>query len=184
MSLVYAVTDGEYSDYKVIGVYSTQKRAEYAHRLYRADNEIEVWVVDELPEHPRNHLMFEVQMARDGEVVRIRQGSPGRGVVGIESASNYGSVRVRENLAFDVWAKDEKHAIKIVNEYRGRMLADGMWDLVAEMRDWPNAIRYLEIQALIEAGEVVPPPTATTPGGTFQGLDQLFTGFEDEHDPD
>ena len=180
MSLVYAVTDGSYSDYYVIGVYSTQKRAEYAHRLYHADNEIEVWVVDELPEHPRNHLMFNVQMARDGEVVDIDQDYPHRNIVGIESASNYGRVRVRENLAFHVWAKDEKHAIKIVNEYRGRMLADGMWDLVVETRSWPNAIKYLEIKAQIEAGEVVPPPPATTPGGTFQGLDQLVTtGFED-----
>lgn len=177
MSLVYAVTDGSYSDYHVIGVYSTQKRAEYAHRLHRADNEIEVWVVDELPEHPRNHLMFNILMARHGEVVRTRQGAPGGGVVGIESASNYGPVNA---LSFDVWAKDEKHAIKIVNEYRGRMLADGMWDTVAEMRSWSNAIKYLEIQALIEAGEVVPPPPTTTPGGTYQGiLDQLVTGFED-----
>lgn len=179
MKQVYAVTDGDYSDYKVIGVYSTQKRAEYAHRLYGVDNEIEVWVVDELPEHPRGMLLFHVRMARDGEVVRMWQGSPGGGVVGIESASNYGSVRFRENLAFDVWAKDEKHAIKIVNEYRGRMLADGMWDLVVETGSWSNAIKYLEIQALIDANEYAP-PSPESPGITFQGLDQLVTtDFED-----
>ena len=180
MSLVYAVTDGSYSDYHVIGVYSTQKRAEYAHRLYRADNEIEVWVVDELPEHPRGMFLFNVLMDRSGEVFRTWQRSPPRATTGIESASNYGRIDLREQVSFDVWAKDEKHAIKIVNEYRGRMLADVMWDLVVETRSWANAVKYLEIQAQIEAGEVVPTPPATTPGGTHQGiLDQLVTGLED-----
>ena len=92
----------------------------------------EVWVVDELPEHPRGMFLFNVLMDRSGEVFRTWQRSHPRATTGIESASNYGRIDSREQVSFDVWAKDEKHAIKIVNEYRGRMLADGMWDLVAE----------------------------------------------------
>lgn len=39
---IYVVTDGQYSDYHICGMYSTPEKAELAKKLYAADNEITV----------------------------------------------------------------------------------------------------------------------------------------------
>jgi len=37
---IYIVSDGDYSDYHIIGIYSTREKAEYAKSLYLAKNKI------------------------------------------------------------------------------------------------------------------------------------------------
>jgi hypothetical protein len=49
----------------------------------------------------------------------------------VEEARPYGDgVRV----SFDVWAKDESHAVKIANERRVQLIASGQWE--ADWEAW------------------------------------------------
>ena len=41
MTKVYMVTDGWYSDYSVLGIYSTKAKAERAKELYAAGNDVD-----------------------------------------------------------------------------------------------------------------------------------------------
>ena len=74
----------------------------------------------------KGYKPFFVRMAKDGEVLEI-----------LESDSTYGFRDTNDNYCFDihnniythVWAKDEKHAIKITNEKRTMAIANNQWGL-------------------------------------------------------
>ena len=117
---VYVVTDGDYSDYRICAICATLEMAEYAKRLYGADNDIEEWVLDELPEHPKGLLYFTVYMEHNGHVHSVGQSSP-----------PYNPARTGElepswggRMSCSVWAEDKQHAVKIVNEKRIQMLTE------------------------------------------------------------
>lgn len=49
---VYLVTEGSYADYRVLGVYSSEKLAEEAAKLLNSDNCIEDFDLDHIPPPP------------------------------------------------------------------------------------------------------------------------------------
>lgn len=55
INVVYIVSAGDYSDYKIYGIYSTKEKAEYAKKLFDAD-EIEEWDIDDLDEWKKNRI--------------------------------------------------------------------------------------------------------------------------------
>lgn len=133
------VTDGEYSNYRILGIFSTEENAEYAKRAYMANNDIETVTVDEMPEHPRGYFQYLVFMERDGNVPKISQQpvgditfSPWYGDVDYEYEKYHKTKAllgpgIIKNMRWEVLAEDEKHAIKIVNEKRLVMLANNEW---------------------------------------------------------
>ena len=124
---IYLVTDGEYSDFKVIHIASTPEKAEYAKRLYKADNDVEEWVLDELQEHPRGMLYYYVWMQEDG-TSRICQATPFcLATQEWEPSALYERMMVVPCVRFAAWAKDEQHAVKIANERRVQLIASGEW---------------------------------------------------------
>ena len=50
---IYVLTEGSYSDYHIIGVYSTKELAEKAEFLY-PDSEIEEYSLDNVSQYPPN----------------------------------------------------------------------------------------------------------------------------------
>ena len=62
---IYLITDGEYSDYRIYGVYSTLEKAEQARRLFAIQNAVEEWDLDNIPDHPQDCIRFCVGMERD-----------------------------------------------------------------------------------------------------------------------
>ena len=125
MSKVYLVTDGDYSDYRVLGVYSSMEKAEHAKLLYAADNDVEEYELDAVPESPPGLLAYVVIMELSGDVSHMWQES----VKGFKSrwhpGDPYGSAPV---AWFRIWARDEQHAVKIANEWRAQIIAMGLWD--------------------------------------------------------
>lgn len=122
MKTVYLVTRGSYSDYHVCCVCSTMKKAEYAKRLYNADNDIEPYDVNHFMGHPVGTLWYEVTMDRDGNVSKCKIENP-------EWANDvewkpYGD---GNRVTFFMWAKTDKHAIKIANERRVALIASEQW---------------------------------------------------------
>lgn len=123
MATIYAVTDGDYSDYRILGLYSTIEKAERAKKLFAAHNDIDEWSVDKEPDGvPAGMFRYSVRMYKDGRVESAN----------IESAeympsrewAPYGD---DQTVHFDMWATDEKHAIKIANERRLRLIAESTW---------------------------------------------------------
>lgn len=121
MATIYLVTDGEYSDYRVLGVYSTEEKAEAARNLWVAENAIEEYELDAMSETPPGLFPFEVSMDAQGNTKNTRRVS-----VEFFKPENrpYGD---DVHVDFRVWATDQEHAIKIANEHRTQLIAMNQW---------------------------------------------------------
>lgn len=120
MTDVWLVTDGCYSDYRVVGVYSTRELAEEAQKLTGSDS-IEAADMDRLPERPPGLYLWRVCMFRDGHVSYAGY-ADAFGVWRREYPQYNGPWN------FMLWAADREHAIKTANERRVVLLAEGLWD--------------------------------------------------------
>lgn len=121
---IYLVTDGSYSDYHLCCVCSTPEKAEEAKVLYQADNDVEVYELDGLPDHPAGMLPFCVQMDAEGFASDVSRESVDYCVEQKPDWEPYGD---DASVAFHMWATDEKHAVKIANERRIVLLATHQW---------------------------------------------------------
>ncbi len=125
---VWVVEQGEYSDYHIVGVFSSSANAQqiadavnttpYGDRATVAE-----WPLDPLVTQLQQGLLFyRVDMQRNGTVdgVELR---------GMDERDLAGEFEVYGNVLYaTAWAKDEQHAIKITNEHRTRLIATGEWD--------------------------------------------------------
>lgn len=125
MSKVYLVTDGWYSDYRVLGVYATMEKAEQAKLLYAADNDIEEYELDAVPDSPPGLVPFVVTITFSGGVEGVYRES----VVQFEPRWYVTNWYSSPCGRFYMWARDEQHAVKIANEWRAQIAALGLWDI-------------------------------------------------------
>lgn len=140
MASVWVIEEGEYSDYHIVGVFSSYENAlevleklPQDHFYESANAEIVEWPLDPFLDALHSGLKpFYVHMLQNGDVDEVKEEKidsdiedpiacplrefiNGSGEIKTWPASIYGTIL----------AKDEKHAIKIVNEYRIRILAEG-----------------------------------------------------------
>jgi len=133
MSSIFIVTDGNYSDYHIIAAFSTRDLAE----AFVAGSGI-----GDVEEHPLDRCEmiglrpFALDMDWDGRAGSIREGYSDSLKNNIHPFDNEyqrtdpawthaSPDHVFSGLRCDqVWARDEQHAIKIVNEYRIQYLAE------------------------------------------------------------
>lgn len=130
MSKVYLVTDGYYSDYRVRGVYSTMEKAEQAKLLYAADNDIEKYELDAVPDSPPGLVPFVVTITSSGDVRNAYRESADQFSPRWHVTNWYGD----PCGLFYMWARDEQHAVKIANEWRAQIAALGLWDIYKMVR--------------------------------------------------
>lgn len=124
---IFVVSKGDYSDNHNIGVFSTREAAEAVNGDY-----IEEWLLDNVQDAPGHYSLFEVVMHREGAVRRsgltesyMRADNNPHFYSSGHCAAYLGDL---SNCAlFDVWAIDVNHAIKIVNEKRTQLIAEGKW---------------------------------------------------------
>jgi len=124
---VYIVTEGDYSDYSIRYVCSTREKAEHAKVVhetvasYGNECRIEEWTLD-LIDHVDN-------MRRQGYDVYSVHMLYNNGDNARATVWRYGLSKLQPGYkrcpfgkaplwSDEVWAKDEKHAIKIANEHR------------------------------------------------------------------
>lgn len=153
---IFMVTDGSYSDYHVLGLYSNEALAREAKELFNADNEVSEFELDAMPEHPPGMLPWEVAMDRDGNVRypvdypvdrKVADAKPRRigFMEGLRDWRPYGDITSfdsRMNMSkrssglvvFEMWARDPEHAIKIANERRTRLIATNEW--TTDWKEW------------------------------------------------
>lgn len=130
---VWMITSGEYSDYGVVGIFSTKELAqEYKDAFDSSDYGHELFIDEEILDpgntsfHKMGRSVYRVLMDRDGntqEVVREEN----RFLTYGESNANINNWNNNICLYVLCWATDEKHAVKIANEIRVQMIANGEW---------------------------------------------------------
>lgn len=133
---IWVIEDGKYSDYGVLGVFSTEQHAQLARQ--RVGGTIAKWPLDpRVHEMRQGYKQYRVQMLRNGDVTQCKEKCQIKDldVRNDISILEYSRSRYYEQhppvppdcMDATVWAKDETHAIKIVNEYRTQWIAEGRW---------------------------------------------------------
>lgn len=156
----YLVTSGDYSDYRVEGVFSTEANAKaYLDKRNESaggygDADIEVYQLDVDIDQIRNgYSLYRVCMSKNGEQfpntgsydLKVRKENPVEGVYTrfqvkwkkgkiidyptLKEAIANTDKNTETYIIATAWAKDEQHAIKIVNERRIELLAQDVWPL-------------------------------------------------------
>jgi len=124
---VYLLSEGNYSDYHVVGAFSSREVAEAARKVWGLTNAVEWIELDPaVKQVPDGMAPYCVEILRDGYVLEVCAGEPWKvGRVELEGRAG----------KFTVLARDEKHAIKITNEKRGQLIrSDPVID--AGFRGW------------------------------------------------
>jgi hypothetical protein len=137
---VWIIETGNYSDYSVVGIYSTRERALFVAESVglKEDCIVERKLDPCLEELNQGMLVFSVFMLRDGTVELIRSSKPTQYNLDWQdgqqafiwdraNAPAFKDKNFSAVLNATVWAKDEQHAIKIVNEIRTLKVATGEW---------------------------------------------------------
>lgn len=136
MTTIWVVEQGYYSDYRVVGVFSSREHAERARQIamaYRYADEASIaeWPLDPgIAEMNAGYRRFEVSMQRDGSTTACAEYEPDSTRVQLINAIElWGSDSPlgRRYLHAVVWATDADHAVNIANEKRGQMIASGEW---------------------------------------------------------
>lgn len=111
----YVLTEGEYSDYKIIGVYSTKELAEEAKLLWPY-SEVEDFSLDHIPEHPPGmyfwHGWADTNIDDQETMQRVCKAPPGEANEQGTEFSYGNRLRFRVNF----WATDKDHALKILHD--------------------------------------------------------------------
>lgn len=122
MRTIYVVTDGEYSDYHICGVFTSKANAKLFCAAFGG----------EIEKHEANPCVSElrhgcegwfIRMARDGEILCASIAIDGCDVV---DAPSFRRDRIGSMIAH-VMAISRKHAVKQANDARVQMIARGEW---------------------------------------------------------
>ena len=125
MRKIYLVTSGEYSDYGIDGVFTSKELAEKFIKSFNTKDSFERMNIETRTLNPyekelqQGFKAYFVRMSKKGETVSVNNTE---GAFGFDSHDSDG-FDVRNNLISHVYAKDKKHAIKIVNEKRTKLIA-------------------------------------------------------------
>lgn len=131
MEKVYVVTSGDYSDYCIDAIFSTPEKAQEYMEVVTDNNyndiqeyEVDIPIdADDFEKYSWKGLLsfgyksFFVDMLKNGDGADAYQKHVSGTYCKIE----------QDHLHATVWAKNEEHAIKIVNEKRIQMIANGEW---------------------------------------------------------
>lgn len=138
---IWVIEQGCYSDYHVVGVFSSKENAETIVAALNKDREwgdpatVEEWPLDPaVKDLNKGHFRYRVLMRRDGTVESVDQQEisayhlAGQVTVWERStAPAYAGKNIPDVLDATVWASSPKHAVKIANEKRTQMIATGEW---------------------------------------------------------
>ena len=113
---VWLVTDGDYSEYHVVGIFSTEEKARRFVELFGGH-----WDEEELDPFTREIragvVAYQIRMAEDGDVISIY-------ATGLPEEHSPVFFHYNDEYTGTIHAKSEKHAIKIANDKRRALIAD------------------------------------------------------------
>ena len=123
MAKVFLVTDGDYSDYRVISAFSKEEDANRYAEMIGAG--VEFFELDKinLNNIPDGYKFWECTMLKNGDVKGCCKTEPPDDDRGLCRKTKY-----YDSITCSVLAVDDVHAIKITNEIRTRIIASGIWE--------------------------------------------------------
>ena len=133
MASVWIIEVGSYSNYRIVGIYSTKENAQLvADRINNDCTDYEKATVKERMIDPLVHEVnegwnrYRIRMNRDGDVEMIEEDemSPYTDYETSALCINE-SIIYRGKISGGIFARDAQHAIKIANEFRAQMVAEG-----------------------------------------------------------
>lgn len=131
---LFIVTTGSYSDYRLFGVYDTVEKAEAVKKAlgFDANDVYPATLNDGYAELQKEYRTYRVEMGHDGTTLDIGEGTFEEGVTWklLRLIKRYDREAQHTNEVYLQWrgfAKDKKHAVKIVNEIRARLIAQNEW---------------------------------------------------------
>lgn len=137
MGKVYVVTSGEYSDYHIDGMFSTEELAQKFIDSFKrheyTEMDIEEWELDVHKDAlSQGYLPFRVSMRQNGDVMSCEHEDSSYGFHSETPRDSFHSTVWNDQgapkyMVSHVYAKDQQHAIKIANERRGQYLALNRW---------------------------------------------------------
>lgn len=136
MKTVWVLHGGVYSDYRVTGVFSSRKNAVLAkHALSDRDHRVDEWEIDPgIDNLNKGYSRFRIVMLRDGTAEEARSQdyvcelTSSVWIWERTKAAAYKGKGIPDALVAEVWARNVKHAVKIANEHRTRMIAEDKWE--------------------------------------------------------
>ena len=141
MKKIYAVARGSYSDYSVVALFTTEEKAKaFMTAVPDGDyNELETYELDpDVSDRiARGYRLWHVLMRRDGTVEKAKALDTEAYALGKtekpwiwrrSQAPAFRGTNTPDCLDSVVWAKDSGHAVKVVNEQRAMMIANGEWE--------------------------------------------------------
>tara|TARA_R110000764_G_scaffold152150_1_gene239951 strand:- start:64 stop:453 length:390 start_codon:yes stop_codon:yes gene_type:complete len=126
MKKIYAVTSGEYSDYSVDCLFDSEQLAQDYIAAFSPDKYYPM-IIEEFELNPftkqlkKGYLPYLVRMTKEGKCTEVK------------ISSRHFELDGKPHFDFDkniyhrVFAKNEKHAIKILNEIRVQYIAMNKW---------------------------------------------------------
>jgi hypothetical protein len=122
---LHLVTSGEYSDYRLKGVYDSPEKAEAARAIFATTNEVEEFELNEIPPAPPGMLGFQCYMGKDGNTKSVDRCSGEDVTDKVYFYDMYWRLPQHGPICglFRMWARDEQHALKIANERRTQRIA-------------------------------------------------------------
>jgi len=130
---VYVVTQGEYSDRRNIGVFTTREKADAA-VTFADDNPcyVEEWILDNQSGAPGHYNYFFIVMDRAGNVRRSQTDTHFGLHKQPEMVRPYpmGNRDEQGCYYFHEYGTDLTQAIKIANEKRVQLIAENKWGVV------------------------------------------------------
>jgi len=140
MKTVFLVTHGSYSDFRVLGAFTSLKKAVLAKKLWAADC-IEQYEANAMPPRPKGMFLWNVEMDEHGN-------SEAREIISAESVLPAWEVDINGVPVFRMWARTESGAVKIANARRQWLLANNLWTT-----DWD---KWCELESKTPWAGVVP----------------------------
>ena len=126
---LYVISQGEYSDYGIVGIFSDRGMAECFINAFKSEGSYDEMRIEENyvlnpfePQLRSGVKSYLVRMKIDGTVLECEHINSNRA-----TSSDDDKFDVDGNLIQSVFAMDEQHAIKIVNEKRTQIIAMNQW---------------------------------------------------------
>ena len=127
MKSIWLIEEGEYSDYHIVGVFSSKENAERMQSILAQghdESRIVEWTLDPgIAEIAQGLRVWSVMILEDGTVTDAKL----RGGIDVYPPEIRKPMNREPFLHVMRWARDQEHAIKIVNEHRTRIIALGEW---------------------------------------------------------
>jgi hypothetical protein len=126
---IFLVTTGDYSDYRVCGVFDKKELAQKYIKSFTKDS----YTKFRIEEYPLNPYKFELTNNYKPYFLRMTKEGNCTEIFVQDSDYNFkdGTIDlgfdINNNLYVSVFAKDRKHAIKIANEKRVQLIAANKW---------------------------------------------------------